>query len=87
MLAARSTSSPSRSAARGERDAADAPEGDTSGARNEKKQLKQLVDSDTVDEMVAEKCASANGLISESDFDAQMRSFLSLLPKDVCPRR
>ena len=66
-----------------ERDAADAPEGDTSGARNEKKQLKQLVDSDTVDEMVAEKCASANGLISESDFDAQMRSFLSLLPRDV----
>lgn len=49
----------------------------------EKKQLKQLTDSDVVDDMVKEACESSSGVISENDFDSQLRSFLGLLPKDV----
>ena len=33
--------------------------------------------------MVKEACESSSGAISEADFDAQLRSFLGLLPKDV----
>ena len=49
----------------------------------EKKQLKQLTDSDVIDDMVKEACESSSGVISEGDFDSQLRSFLGLLPKDV----
>lgn len=58
---------------------------DTKTGDNAKKQLKQLTDSDVVDDMVASACENASpaGVISETDFDSQLRSFLSLLPKDV----
>ena len=56
---------------------------DAEASGGEKKQLKQLTDSDVVDDMVKEACESSSGAISEADFDAQLRSFLGLLPKDV----
>ena len=56
-------------------------EAEATGA--EKKQLKQLVDSDTVDAAVKEACDASDGIITEKDFDSQLRSFLSLLPRDV----
>ena len=48
-----------------------------------KKQLKQLVDSDTITAMVKEACDASEGALAESDLDAKLKSFLSLLPKDV----
>jgi len=40
-----------------------------------------LIDSDTIATMVTEACASSAGALAESDVDATLKSFLSLLPK------
>ena len=65
--------------------AAETADGGDDSKDNSKKQLKQLTDSDVVDDMVKEACENAMpaGVITEHDFDSQLRSFLSLLPKDV----
>lgn len=57
--------------------------GPTDGGGGGRKQLKQLVDKDTIDAMVKEACESSDGALAESDLDAKLRSFLTLLPKDV----
>ncbi len=48
-----------------------------------KRQLKRLVDSDSVDAMVKEACFASEGTLREHDLDEKLRSFLSLLPRKV----